>query len=503
MENAHSNQQSGADIGGIWRRRKWIGIGLFLLTFVPASTFVWSLPKMYRASATLAVSDADGSGSVDFGGQAKIPLSAVTNQVLSRNNLEAIIAELKLFPKQRARKTVSGSALADFMRKNIKIDKQEIRDSRGVPQALSFTVSYDAWDPETSAIVANRLAKSYQSTANSMRVDQALSTAEALSSSMAVIRKKLEQQQAHIEKFSSAHAGELPQQQQVSLATLGHLYNSLQTLQTRQLDAIKQRAELLKSTNVSGGANLAQLEQKLYNLRLQYTDQYPDIVELKKQIAALKSNQATGGAAADADSTGLAQSQLSSVNTDLKRMQSQEKKIKSQINEYQNRLEMLPLTSQKLEAMNQTNSQTSDIYSALLKRYDQARIAAVTGGKGNSPFSILESALPPTAPVGPESLRIEIMFLLLCIVIAAAAMTIAEKRDTSFHTLDELRKFTSVPVLTTVPFIHGRGSRVKRLTHAGAAVVLVVCGVLILSGGAYVAGHSNQSFTQKFSSHKS
>ncbi len=500
MENAHSHQQSSVNIGGIWRRRKWIGIGIFLIIFVPASTFVFSLPKMYQASVTLAVSDTNGSGSA--AGQGNIPLNAVTNQVLSRDNLEAIIAELKLFPKQRAKKTVSGSTLADVMRKNIKIEKQETGDSRGMPQALSFTVSYNAWDPETSAIVANRLAKSYQSTANSMRVDQALSKAEALSASMAVIRKKLEQQQAHIEKFSNAHVGELPQQQQVSLATLGHLYNSLQVLQTRQLDAIKQRSELLKSTNASG-ADLAQLEQKLYNLRLQYTDQYPDIVDLKKQIATLKSQQATGDAATNGGSADSTQSQLSSVNADLQKMQSEEKKIKSKINEYQNRLEMLPLTSQRLEALNQTNSQTSDIYSSLLKQYDQARIAAVTGGKGSSPFSVLESALPPTAPIGPESLRIELMFLVLSAVIAVAAMAIVEKRDTSFHTLDELRQFTSVPILTTVPFIRGRGGKFKRLAHTGVAVVVIVCSVVVLSGGAYVAGRSNQTFTQKFSSHKS
>lgn len=501
MENVHGSQQPSGHIGAIWHRRKWIVIIVLVLTLIPALTLLWSLPQVYQATATLVVANPDNSGSGGSAGYGSSPpLGAVTERVLSRNNLEGIIKELNLFPRSQGH--VSDQALADAMSLNVNVEsKQTSNDSYGRPQTISFAVNYTGWTPKTAAAVANRLAKSYQATARDMQVSQALDAADALSSRMVVIRKKLDKQQDRINKFSDAHLGELPQQQQVNLAAIQRLDGQLQSNQTSQINAIQRRADLLTRMSGSGNTDISQLKQKLHDLRMQYTDQYPEVVNLKRQIAALESApQKTDSAQStdDGSATSL-QGQLDSVNAQLTNLKHEETKLSTQIAKYQNQLEKSPLASQRLQALNLVNNQTSDVYSALLKQYEQARIAAATVGKNGPSYLILEPALAPRTAQGPKRLRFALMVLILCGAVALALVFIAEKRDTSFHTLEELREFTSVPILATVPFIHRQRDDFRRLVYTSAVVAMVACGVVILSSGAYVMGHGNHAITQKLS----
>ena len=53
----------------------------------------------------------------------------------------------------------------------------------------------------------------------------------------------------------------------------------------------------------------------------------------------------------------------------------------------------------------------------------------------------------------PNRLRLVLMGLLLALAAMAAAVVVAEQFDTSFHSVDEVREFTAVPVLATIPQI--------------------------------------------------
>ena len=68
-----------------------------------------------------------------------------------------------------------------------------------------------------------------------------------------------------------------------------------------------------------------------------------------------------------------------------------------------------------------------------------------------------------------------VLGLLAAIGAAAAAVLLAEQFDTTFHSLDELRTFTAVPVLASIPVISiGRGRQVGRAIFVSASVLLVV-----------------------------
>jgi hypothetical protein len=73
---------------------------------------------------------------------------------------------------------------------------------------------------------------------------------------------------------------------------------------------------------------------------------------------------------------------------------------------------------------------------------------------------------------------------------------LAETLDTSFHSADELRDFTSVPVLVSVPRIvtevdRQRQQRRFRLAAAGATL-----GLVLIAGISYFVSHGNEQLVQ-------
>jgi hypothetical protein len=86
------------------------------------------------------------------------------------------------------------------------------------------------------------------------------------------------------------------------------------------------------------------------------------------------------------------------------------------------------------------------------------------------------------------------MGLLLALAAMAAAVVAAEQMDTSFHSVDELREFTSVPVLASIPQIGAAPRRGwARATLSTASAVAAVAAVATLS--AYLA-HGNDTLVR-------
>jgi hypothetical protein len=78
------------------------------------------------------------------------------------------------------------------------------------------------------------------------------------------------------------------------------------------------------------------------------------------------------------------------------------------------------------------------------------------------------------------------MGFLLALAAAAAAVVAREQFDTSFHSIDEVREFTSIPVIASIPQI-GKAPRRGYLRLAFGTVSAVAAIVLVGTLSAYVA----------------
>jgi polysaccharide chain length determinant protein (PEP-CTERM system associated) len=259
---------------------------------------------------------------------------------------------------------------------------------------------------------------------------------------------------------------------------------------------------LLKQLTASGGADLAQLQQQLADLQTRFTDRYPDVIRVKAEIAAL-TQQSKNSAENDSAANSL-QKQLDQVQAEIKSLGQQERQLHNQISVYQSHVENVPRLTQQLQALTQGYEETKEIYSSLLKRYEEASIAqsGPYQGGGNQ-FHILDAAVVPKDPVGPNRLRLVLLGTLLSLAMAAVAAFLAEQLDTSFHTVEELQAFTKVPVLARIPRIDTVGDNLRRRLRFGVLTLSTAMILLMFVAIAAVIGRDNQVLVWMLTKHSS
>src|SRR5439155_883215 len=112
-------------------------------------------------------------------------------------------------------------------------------------------------------------------------------------------RARLDEQDVRVRDFRTRHIGELPQQMGVNAATVERLQGQVHLNSANLLRAMDQRSALLKQLAESGAAGvvgvpdsaatkLAKLKRELVELRTNFSDKYPDVVRVTREIAALE-----------------------------------------------------------------------------------------------------------------------------------------------------------------------------------------------------------------------
>jgi hypothetical protein len=159
---------------------------------------------------------------------------------------------------------------------------------------------------------------------------------------------------------------------------------------------------------------------------------------------------------------------------------------------YEARLESTPERQQDYNLITRDYQAAKDLYDSLLKRYEEAQFAAsVETDRQGERFRILEPALPPAGPAAPNRVRLMLLGILLALGLSVVAVIAAEQLDTSFHSVDELREFTAVPVIATIPRI-GATPTAGKVRMAFAAVSVVAAIALVATVAARVADGNEQ-----------
>ena len=494
-----------AQARGLWKRRKWLAIGVFAVVFSVLATVVLTLPNLYRATATVLVNPSQANDSLgtstgaDGGLDAR--LDSISQRVLSRPRLEGLITQFDLYP--RLRRGGSLDAAVARMRRDIRFERTQAEQQWGQKATIAFSLSYQGWKPQTVAQVTNTLASFYVQDNAKISQRQAANATADLQTQLQQITRKLTDQQQQVNAFRQRHMGALPEQQDVNLSTLNRLNQQLDSNSQSQAHAMELREDILKQMDAAGVPDLTQLQQKLMQLRTRYTDKYPDVIRVKAEIARLQNQAANGKNAGGNRAGGALHLRLAQADEELASLRKEGTRLRAEIAVYQQRIENVPLMQQQLQTLTQGYAETKDVYATLLKRYEQARIADGTVSQADGLFQLLDSALPPGQPAAPARLRLLVMSLILALALAAGTVFVFEQMDSSFHTLNELRAFTEVPVVAVIPRIATPQDVWRRRVRAGVIALATVVLVVIAVRVGYQIGHVNQSLVWMLERHAS
>jgi polysaccharide chain length determinant protein (PEP-CTERM system associated) len=538
----------------VWKRRKWLAILAFAAVFPAGATITMVLPQIYQSSATVLV--VGQQVPVDFvrptvTGNLDTMLQTISQEILRRSRLEELIEKFSLYPSLRGQ--VSPEALVERMRRDIEIKPTGI-DRAGV--TVSFVIKYQGRDAQTVAKVTNTLASYYIEENMKVRERQATGTAEFLRVQLTEVKGRLEAQEQRLSDFKRKHLGELPSQLEANLATLERLNTRFRLNGEKQIRVREQRQELARlvesmaalnntapvttttrpSTTTKRGpggpvvadantVRLAKMKQDLADLRTRFSDRYPDVLQLQAEIASLErtiaENKRAAAAAAEAAASTATKDEpaaaaavspgpdiqtvqmeqaLSQLAVEMKTLKEEENELRTAMATYQGRVDNTPKRDLEFQELSRDYGSTQELYRTLLKRYEEAQLSeSLEQRQKGEQFRILEPAVASSLPVAPNRARLMLVSLVLGLGLAVGLVILAEQVDSSFHTLDDLRAITSLPVLVSIPRIVTEADVRRRRRRFQLSTVAAVCGLVLIVSAAYFVAMGNEQLLRMLS----
>lgn len=478
-------------------RRRWpIALGCGVSVIAIGAPFIMGLPNVYRASASLLVQGQLPSSflAAPLSDGVDLRLEAIKQEALSRQRLTDLITKLNLHPELRD--TVPIGTVVSQVSRDIDIEITSTSQDTHGASTVAFKLSYLGDDPQSVAKVTNALADFYIAQNQQMRSAQANQQASFLKDQLAHAKQELDRQQKRLNDYVKRNADQLPEQASSNVAALTRANLQLQSnasevmrltdkQQTLQAEIVDLKAHPAQQES-GPQLQLSTLKQELTALLMVDTPDHPDVLEKQRQIKALEDqiNATTpaGNGAQPASKLDLLTGQLKDTETQLAQARKDGAALEAQAKNLEAHLSATPVRSTELETIMRDQSTARDAYDLLQKQYNNAQLvaAAATDAKAEE-FRVLDPALPPTLPAGPNRKYLLVGLCILALGMVYGSAAVLDQVDTSFHSVDDLRAFTHVPVLASIPSIPTRRETRRRVLKS--CVVMVLLGGVLLAAG--------------------
>jgi polysaccharide chain length determinant protein (PEP-CTERM system associated) len=489
-------------IQGVWSHR-WLGLGVAWLVCVTGWTVVALLPTAYDSTARVYVNadpiltpllrglaaDTDPTRQLDY----------MRRTLLSRPNLEeaARLADLELGEGQQKEGLLKGLAT------KIVIDAI-------TPNLLA--ISNRAADPQRAKNVVQALLTIFaeRTTGNSRKeMDRAQ---QFLDGEIASYQEKLRAADQRRADFSRQYPDLLPLSGKVEQAK-----TSVTQLELQLADAVATRDSLQKQlagvppmlsvdrgpqvfvdasqgSAASAPKNVEQARQNLALLRLKYTEQHPDVVAARRQVAQLEADarNPTGGGADRAAGKGqIANAVYDQLKLKLADAEGVVASIERKLTQARADLPRAEAAAQaapgvvaKAQDLDRDYTLIKAAYEALVQRRQAAQIADAANTKTDQiQFRIVDPPQVPIMPAAPNRPLLDSVVLLLGIGAGLAAPFALLQLDRSVATVGQLRSF-GIPVIGSVSLLISATMRQRTIRQlaavsASTVVLLAVYGTLL------------------------
>jgi polysaccharide chain length determinant protein (PEP-CTERM system associated) len=472
------------DILGIFLRRKWTII--FSVLFIMLGVCYYSViaPESFESTTTILIvpqsvpSDYVRS-SVRLG--IKDRIESIQQLVLSRTRLLGIMDEFGLY--KELRKKHHTEAIVAGMRKRIKIK---------VSGDDAFTLSFTDESPQMAMRITQELASFFLEENQKVRKQTTADTGQFLESQIREMKTKLESQEERLKEYKMKHRGELPQQTDANLIVLKGLQDQYR-MNAETIRKMKERKTLIEyqtvtpvSISTQDGRNLDQSpsaeylrkKQQLADLSAKYTDRYPEVKKLRREVEQLEKSvgethpsvATSGTGKQEVTATPISQ-EVVALESDITRLEQEQGETKTHISEIEKQLSMAPQREQEMISIQRDYDNLKHVYSDLLNKKLQAEISGkLENTEKSEQFRILDPAILPEKPVAPDRIKILALgFIAACMLGFGGAVGL-EALDGTLQGKEDFRKYFDLPVLASVPLIMNRRYKMGHLFRSLAIV---------------------------------
>jgi len=516
------------------RHKGWI-FGPFLFTLVASVVGVYLYPDSYTSQEVIKIVPQQVPQNMvqsAINQQMSDRINSMAQTILSRTVLTTIINSFGLYQRERSRMPIED--VIEQMKKNILI--QPVASSTGSADHLpAFAISFSYENRLLAQRVVQDLGSRFIDENVRNRSNATFQTTQFIKDQLDDAKKELETAEDKVASFRMQNNGRLPDQVDANMRQLTSLQSQAAYLSSKistanqeklQMDSnirilkdqmsnlskdatqIKSAPERKSEQVIDAEHEVTNWENQLAVLRQKYKDSFPDVQnaigrvagarkrleEIQAQEAAARKTEAPGNPAAnqqnvresrdlDANIRRL-QSALEARELDIQDSTKDLKRVNDAISAYQGRIETIPLGEKEYADLLRDRDLVKARFIDLSEKLSKAEIAQeMEGRKQGETLELLDPASLPTSPTEPK--RPVVIFigaalgLLLGMVIAGAR----EIKDTSLKNLKDVRAYTQMAILGSVPLLENDFvvRRRRRLAWLGWTTACLAAAV-VMSG---------------------
>ena len=531
----------------IRRHKGWI-FGPFLLTLVVSVVGVYMWPDSYTSTEVIRVVPQqvpEQMVQAAVNQQMEQRLNAMAQTIMSRSVLTNIINQFGLYPKERTQRPIE-DLVEDMKTSHIKINQVTAIAGGGEHRGVgAFSISFSYENRYQAQKVVQDLGSRFMEESIRNRSNATYQTTQFIKEQMEQAKKELDDIEIKLQAFQTEHNGNLPDQMdsnlrqmqslQAQLSIVGNqisrdnqdrlqFQSQIQILKDSQAAVAKeqpmeQQTQAYKEKNdklAEAERDVALLQTRLDLLLQHYKEDWPDVRtargqlivakqrrdELLKEDAAAKKTDATATAAAPARIQNPLQArELRDYDNRIRTLQTAIEakdleiagytkeigRLNAQITLYTGRVETVPAGARQYGDLLREKEIARTKYVDMDTKLQHAQIAQeMEGRKQGETLELLDPASLPitqTDPKRPMIISIGAGIGLLLGVVIAGAL---EMKDTSLKNLKDVRAYTQMAILGSIPllendFVVRRRKRLAWLgwTTASLAAVVIMSGSIV------------------------
>jgi polysaccharide chain length determinant protein (PEP-CTERM system associated) len=484
---------------------RWHAVVITWVVALIGWVVVLRLPNQYEASARVYV-DTQSILKPLLSSMTSVPnldqqVTFMRRTLISRPNVERLMRMVDLDVK--AKDTKEHDKIVDELMQQIKVSGTERDDI--------YTLTYMSDNPKLGKDVVSSLLTIFVEGSFSGKKQDSEKAVQFIDDQIKTYEEKLAAAENSLKEFKIKNVGMLPRDNGGDFG--GQLMQATDQLNQAKLElAEAEQARNAIRHQINGDpvkpgtktidpalldpeleARIAATQKNLDNLRLQYTEQHPDVIANRRLLDQLLAQKAdlSKNKKRNLDPGASYSPMLQQLNIALSQAEARVASMRARVVEYEGRVARLrnqsataPEVEAQLAQLNRDYQVNRENYQKLVERRESARLSGdLSSATDMLQFRVIDPPTVPNHPTGPNRLRLfSLVFVGALVAGLAVAFLMSQLRPT-FLSQSTLREVTGLPVLGSIGMNWTPEQTVKRKRR-----LVALTGSVLLLFGAYGIG---------------
>jgi polysaccharide chain length determinant protein (PEP-CTERM system associated) len=502
------------DLRGAWRFR-WLAFGSAAALALAGWLIVFTLPDRYGARASVLVDTRTALKPALVGVALEqdvgVELSYVRGALLTDSSLLKTAYAAGVLPTYVVDPFHQDQAVSN-LRKHVLLTMQSADDRPEMgPGGMIYRISYQDTRRERALSIVSILLQRFVDETLGGKKQGSQSAQQFLDAQVKEYEKRLRASEDRLAEFKSRNFGLMPSERGSYFTQLQKESENVEDTRTKLLVAESRRAALEKQLHGDAAimataavpaagrsdktegldtvSQIAQTRARLDELLLRFTDNHPDVIDARKNLAELEARRAaeieslrSGNPAAAAASGASANPVYQSIVLELNKADVDIADLRTQLGEHEDKakaLRKLLDTAPAAEAEYAQLTRDYDVnkaqYTALLSSYEKARLGEQADTAGSVKFQVVEPPLVSSVPIWPPRGTWLAEILLVAMAAGGALAYGLDRLWPMVGSASGLAGFTGVTVLAEIGSAFPKQTGRRRRREIWHAVLAAAC----------------------------